>query len=165
MDKSKWEEIRELIVKNSHLTYSQVDELGEICCLKGDPKGLLDYTKKTSIFTNAEGKEALTELELLMRYLEVLGCLDKVIIDFSLARGLDYYTGVIYEANLIDSEEGKLGSIAGGGRYDNLIGSFTNKEIPAIGVSIGIERIFKMLEDKAMKNLRIREKETEVMVI
>lgn len=74
---------------------------------------------------------------------------------------MDYYTGIIYEAELIDEKGGelKLGSIAGGGRYDNLIGSFCNKDIPAIGVSIGIERIFRLLEERS-QNLMIREKET-----
>lgn len=68
----------------------------------------------------------------------------------SLARGLDYYTGMIFEAVLTgeDSSLG-LGSIAGGGRYDNLIGMFSREKIPATGGSIGIERIFNILEEKA----------------
>ena len=66
--------------------------------------------------------------------------------DFSLARGLDYYTGLIYEAVLTGSDRG---SIAGGGRYDGLVGMFSGKNIPAVGVSIGIERIFAILERKA----------------
>lgn len=65
-----------------------------------------------------------------------------------MARGLDYYTGLIYECVLTD---GRLGSIAGGGRYDNLIGMFSGKQIPAIGVSIGIERVFTILEEKAIR--------------
>jgi histidyl-tRNA synthetase len=65
--------------------------------------------------------------------------------DLSLARGLDYYTGLIYEAVLTDSD--KFGSIAGGGRYDDLLGMFSSKSIPAVGVSIGIERVFNILEE------------------
>jgi histidyl-tRNA synthetase len=83
-------------------------------------------------------------MELLCRYLEALECIDNVEIDFSLARGLDYYTGLIYEAVLTDHD--KVGSIAGGGRYDGLVGMFSGKNIPAVGVSIGIERIFSILE-------------------
>lgn len=66
-----------------------------------------------------------------------------------MARGLDYYTGLIYEVVLTSGD--KLGSIAGGGRYDGLIGMFSGKQIPAIGVSIGIERVFAILEEKALK--------------
>lgn len=78
--------------------------------------------------------------------MRVLGCYDSIILDLSLARGLDYYTGVIYEAVLID--ETGIGSIASGGRYDQLIGMFSNKQIPAVGISIGIERLFVIIEEK-----------------
>lgn len=75
-----------------------------------------------------------------------MGCIDHIVFDFSLARGLDYYTGLIYEAVLTDTD--RLGSIAGGGRYDGLVGMFSGKDIPSIGVSIGIERVFAILEEK-----------------
>lgn len=67
--------------------------------------------------------------------------------DTSLARGLDYYTGMIFEG-VLQGEDALygIGSIAGGGRYDNLIGMFSNKPIPSTGGSIGIERIFSILE-------------------
>jgi histidyl-tRNA synthetase len=84
-------------------------------------------------------------MELLFTYCEAMGCLDNILFDFSLARGLDYYTGLIYEAVLTDTD--RVGSIAGGGRYDGLVGMFSGKDIPAIGVSIGIERVFSILEE------------------
>ncbi len=59
---------------------------------------------------------------------------------------MDYYTGVIYEAVLTD--ENQLGSIASGGRYDELIGMFSNNQIPSLGISIGIERLFVILEER-----------------
>lgn len=72
-------------------------------------------------------------------------------LDTSLARGLDYYTGMIFEAVIVGGEEAKLGlgSIAAGGRYDNLIGRFSSNLIPAAGGSLGIERIFNILEKRA----------------
>lgn len=78
----------------------------------------------------------------------MLGGLKHIEFDLSLARGLDYYTGMIFEA--IEGEGTNVGSIAGGGRYDNLIAkmSGTDKNIPATGGSIGIERIFTILEKK-----------------
>ena len=101
-------------------------------------------------------------MELLFTYCEAMGCLDNISFDFSLARGLDYYTGLIYECVLTDTD--RLGSIAGGGRYDNLIGMFSGKQIPAIGVSIGIERVFSILEEKALKEQNVRATRTQVMV-
>jgi len=82
---------------------------------------------------------------ILFEYCEAMGCLDHLSFDFSLARGLDYYTGLIYEAVLTDTD--RVGSIAGGGRYDGLVGMFAGKPIPSAGVSIGIERVFAILEE------------------
>lgn len=75
---------------------------------------------------------------------------------------IDYYTGLIYETVLTDTD--KVGSISGGGRYDNLVGMFSGKQIPAVGVSIGIERIFNILEEKYKNSPDIRSVETEVFV-
>lgn len=101
-------------------------------------------------------------MELLFTYLEQMEVLDRISFDFSLARGLDYYTGLIYEGVLL--EEGKVGSIAGGGRYDELVGMFSQNNIPAIGVSIGIERVFAILEEKTKNDPKIRKCETQVLV-
>lgn len=79
----------------------------------------------------------------LFSYFESYGCLKNISFDLSLARGLDYYTGVIFEAVMNDYE---VGSVVGGGRYDNLIGMFSNSQIPATGGSIGIERIFTAMQ-------------------
>jgi len=91
-----------------------------------------------------------------------MGVLDKISFDFSLARGLDYYTGVIYEAVLTDTD--RVGSISGGGRYDGLIGMFSGKNIPSVGGSVGIERIFNILEEKALKEGEVRATETQIVV-
>ncbi len=80
----------------------------------------------------------------LFNYLKAMKRLTKVSFDMSLARGLDYYTGVIYEIVLTDKTS-ELGSISGGGRYDNLIGMFSQHQIPAVGGSLGIERLFTIL--------------------
>lgn len=86
-------------------------------------------------------------MQKLFTYLAAMKRIDKVSFDLSLARGLDYYTGVIYEIVLTDKTT-ELGSISGGGRYDNLIGMFCQHQIPAVGGSLGIERLFTILESK-----------------
>ena len=86
--------------------------------------------------------------------------LTDVSFDMSLARGLDYYTGVILEAALIG---GEVGSIAGGGRYDNLVGMFSKTNIPCVGATFGIERVFALLETRA-KQSALRTSPTQVYV-
>ena len=94
----------------------------------------------------------------------------------SLARGLDYYTGVIYEAilNSVDIPSSKedenvgVGSIAGGGRYDDLVGMFAQKgvKIPCVGFSIGVERVYSILKHKAsMAEKKPRHIDTDVYVV
>ena len=91
--------------------------------------------------------QAMRDLHTLFSYLQAMGTLQYVSFDLSLARGLDYYTGVIYEAVLLDGTS-QLGSIAAGGRYDNLVGMFGG-QTPCVGVSVGIERVFTIMEQRA----------------
>ena len=97
----------------------------------------------------------------LFTYLKAMKRLDKVSFDLSLARGLDYYTGIIYEIVLTDKKT-ELGSISGGGRYDNLIGMFCQHQIPAVGGSLGIERLFTILEAKYQD--KVKQNDCEVLV-
>lgn len=97
----------------------------------------------------------VAEVHTLFKYLEALRIEDYCLFDPSLARGLDYYTGMIFEGVLQgkDATYG-IGSIAGGGRYDNLIGMFSRNPIPSVGGCIGIERIFNILEERAKEEKR-----------
>lgn len=90
-------------------------------------------------------KEPLRKLATIIEY-AYQQCPDtKFVIDFSIARGLDYYTGMIFETNL--TSIAGFGSICSGGRYDNLVGIFSNKTVPAVGLSIGLDRLFSALEE------------------
>jgi histidyl-tRNA synthetase len=112
---------------------------------------LIERLEKDALFMENERAAAgLHEMKLLLKYLGIFNTLDNVSFDLSLARGLDYYTGVIYEAVVMD--EAGVGSIAGGGRYDELVGMFAqskNVKIPCVGFSIGVERIYSILKSKA----------------
>jgi histidyl-tRNA synthetase len=92
---------------------------------------------------------AMEDLRILFEYLEAMDKLKFISFDLSLARGLDYYTGVIYEAVCM-SGNAQVGSIGGGGRYDNLVSMFqeAGKQTPCVGVSVGIERVFTLMEAK-----------------
>ena len=97
---------------------------------------------------NQNAVQGLNELQLLSSYCQQLLIGQFVSYDMSLARGLDYYTGVIYEAVFVGGHKLEVGSVAAGGRYDGLVGMFDakNRVVPCVGVSIGVERLFSIME-------------------
>ena len=138
------------------LTEEMCAKLEKFVQYKGKPWEMLQRLKDEKVFEgHKEGEETIKEMETLFSYLDAMKLLDFISFDFSLARGLDYYTGVIYEAVLTDTN--RVGSISGGGRYDGLIGMFSGKSIPSVGGSIGIERIFNILEENAAGSVRATE--------
>jgi len=148
LDKEPWETVKDELINMKGLTEEMCSKLEKFVQYKGQPWEMLQRLKDEKVFAgHEEGEECLREMELLFTYLDSMKVIDKILFDFSLARGLDYYTGVIYEAVLTDTD--RVGSISGGGRYDGLIGMFSGKNIPSVGGSIGIERIFNILEEKA----------------
>jgi histidyl-tRNA synthetase len=104
-------------------------------------------SEMASIVAQTEaGKGGMAELEIIRDSLSAYGVPeDNYMFDFSLARGLDYYTGPVFETIV---KEPKIGSITGGGRYDNLIGLFSKNTIPATGSSFGLERLVTVMEEK-----------------
>ena len=102
--------------------------------------------------SSAEGLKGLDELEELFGYIEAAGIRTATEIDLSLARGLNYYTGAIFEVKALDWQ---IGSICGGGRYDNLTGIFGLPDMSGVGVSFGADRIYDVLKglDKFPKDL------------
>ena len=163
LDKEEWEQVRTELINVKGVTEEQADKLKTFVVLKDKPKILLEKLLTMKEFLeNEKGKKALDEMTLLIDYLQILDVEKYCTFDLSLARGLDYYTGLIYETVLTDTDE--VGSISGGGRYDNLIGMFSGKQIPAVGVSIGIERIFNILEKHYKNDDSLRSTYTEVLV-
>jgi histidyl-tRNA synthetase len=89
--------------------------------------------------------EAIGELRTLLDIAAELGvALDRVLVDPTLARGLGYYTGPVFEAEVT---EPKIGSISGGGRYDGLVGIFSKRQVPAVGLSLGLDRLVVVMEE------------------
>lgn len=108
---------------------------------------------KKEVEGNLEGEDGVKELEAILKFLGLYDAAKdaKVIVDFSLVRGLDYYTGPIFEISIPD---GGVGSVAGGGRYDGLIGLYSAQPLPATGISLGIERIIEVMKAKGMLKQR-----------
>eukprot|EP01112_Ceratiomyxa_fruticulosa_P013061 TRINITY_DN3652_c0_g5_i2.p1 TRINITY_DN3652_c0_g5~~TRINITY_DN3652_c0_g5_i2.p1 ORF type:complete len:503 (+),score=133.89 TRINITY_DN3652_c0_g5_i2:447-1955(+) len=164
LDKTPWEEVRVEMVETKGLDPQVADRIKQFVDIKGTPRDTWNKLQQEGTCkTNADASKALEEMAILFDFLECFGVLDRLEFDLSLARGLDYYTGIIYEA-VLESGTERLGSIAAGGRYDKLVGMYGNKDIPAVGFSVGIERVFSILYENAKKQGAIRENETEVFV-
>ena len=163
LDKEPWDKVEKELIEVKGITKEQAEKLKSFVNLKDKPKILLDkLMQMKELIENEKGKKALNEMSILIDYLQILDVEKYCTFDLSLARGLDYYTGLIYETVLTDTNE--VGSISGGGRFDNLIGMFSGKQIPAVGVSIGIERIFNILEKHYKNDDTLRSTYTDVLV-
>ena len=181
LDKTPWEEVRREMTEEKGLEGDVADRIGEYAVQKGGRELLEKLQKDEKLMANETAKAGITDMDLLFTYLESFSVLDRISLDMSLARGLDYYTGVIYEvitegsapqtsegqklqstakkeskpnkhASNIDGEEDRsndptvgVGSVAAGGRYDNLVSMFSGKQqIPCVGISFGVDRIFSI---------------------
>ncbi len=123
------------------------DKILQVLGIEGSNKVRL--SKLTDLLKNNKaGMAGIKEMEDLLSYLKMLEVPEKqILFDLYLARGLDYYTGPIYETVV---DEPRIGSITGGGRYDNLIGLFSGQNQPATGSSIGLERIITVMDELKM---------------
>jgi histidyl-tRNA synthetase len=161
------------MVDEKALDPAVADKIGEYVKLKGGREVITQLLEMPEITGNASAKQGCEEMALLCNYLEIFDVLPALSVDMSLARGLDYYTGVIYEVvtegsapsaskadvakkvkkekKSADPDEDRsndptlgVGSVAAGGRYDELVGMFSGKPIPCVGISFGVDRIFSI---------------------
>ena len=138
-----------------------IEKLLPLLQIEGDPATVLNALSE-QLSDSEVAREGITELEELNGYLTTLGVPDEFYrVNVSMVRGLEYYTGPIYETVV---EEPKIGSITGGGRYDELIGSFSRQGYPATGTSFGIERIIDVMEEFDMFPAAVGKTVTQVLV-
>ncbi|KAI9320413.1 histidyl-tRNA synthetase [Dichotomocladium elegans] len=171
LDKLSWDQVKREMIDDRGIDASIAERIGEYVKLKGGRELLENLAQDPLLQQNTMAVQGVADMKLLFEFLEALGIEDKMCIDLSLARGLDYYTGVIYEAVTPQSGADGVGSVAAGGRYDDLVGmlSGVNKKgkpslkVPCVGVSLGVERIFSIL--MAKQGQQIKTKDTEVLVI
>ncbi|XP_055301284.1 histidine--tRNA ligase, cytoplasmic-like isoform X2 [Sitodiplosis mosellana] len=158
LDKLPWAEVRKEMVNEKGLTEDVADNIGQYIQQLGHAELMEKLMQDELLNKYPSSLQGLQDLKLLLKHCNLLGIQNDVIFDLSLARGLDYYTGVIFEAVLKDKNDKdareSIGSIAAGGRYDDLIGMFDAKghSVPCVGVSIGVERIFSILQSKMVKD-------------
>ncbi len=120
-------------------------QLLESLSITGSPESILDETEKTLI-NSTEGLAGLKALKELIEYANSFGFAEYIVVELNLARGLDYYTGPVFEVLAEGYED--YGSIAGGGRYDGIINLMGGSSTPATGISFGIDRLIPLIETK-----------------
>ncbi|KAK1968923.1 histidyl-tRNA synthetase [Colletotrichum sublineola] len=198
LDKLPWADVRKEMTEEKGLDEEVADKIGEWVVQKGKQDLLRKLQRDDKLSANASMKAGMADLELLFNYLDAFGALDRVSFDLSLARGLDYYTGVIYEVvtegsapavtpdaddktvkskkkskskdkddeDRSDDPSVGVGSVAAGGRYDNLVGMFSGKtQIPCVGVSFGIERIFSITKARMQAESEAPQSTVDVFVM
>ncbi len=124
-----------------------VSRLLRLIDVSGSPLAMIE-SLRPEVEHLPEGRAALDDLAEVFEYTALMGVSpEQVSFDLSLVRGLSYYTGTIYETVLTDTASAQLGSLGGGGRYDQLIGQFTGRDLPCVGISFGVERILDGLRE------------------
>jgi histidyl-tRNA synthetase len=193
LDKMPWEDVRKEMTEEKGLDPEVADKIGIYVQKKGGRDLLDDLKTMSELTSNASFAAGLADMELLIDYLEVFNVMPVLSFDLSLARGLDYYTGVIYEvvteasappggksakkgpkppknddpdADRSNDDSIGVGSIAAGGRYDELVGMFANSakgRIPCVGISFGVDRIFSITKARMTQEVRGNEVDVYVM--
>lgn len=127
-----------------NLTKTTIDKIKAYLEISGENQDRINQCQK--IFKGVKvAEEGIDELRKILAYLEAMGIPSQFVsIDFSIARGLDYYTGPVFETILLEAPQ--YGSVFGGGRYNDLVKRFTGQELPATGVSLGVDRLFSALD-------------------
>ena len=163
LDKIGPEKVKNILVEDFAVSESDADEILKFIAIKGSNEEVLaaleGYTGKNEMFD-----QGLSELNTVVKYLADFGVpAENFAVDLTIARGLDYYTGTVYETTLLDHPE--IGSVCSGGRYDNLAEYYTNKQLPGVGISIGLTRLFYVLEEQGYLNDQLLTAPADALVL
>ena len=150
LDKIGPDKVRALLTDEVGVSAENADEILKFIAITGGNDQVLSalegYTGRNETFD-----VGLDQLRTVVKYLSAFGVpAENFAVDLTIARGLDYYTGTVYETTLLDHPE--IGSVCSGGRYDNLAAYYTDKQLPGVGISIGLTRLFYVLGEQGMLN-------------
>ena len=164
LDKIGAAQVKELLMAEEiGLNAEQAGEIMRFIAINGSNAEVLQalegYRGRHPLFD-----EGLDELTTVARYLAAFGVPeDHFKVDLTIARGLDYYTGTVYETTMLDHPE--IGSICSGGRFDNLAEYYTDKKLPGVGISIGLTRLFFVLEDQGYLNDQLNTAPADALIL
>ena len=163
LDKIGSEKVRTLLTSECGLAEEQAEEILKFIAISGSNSEVLNalegYRGRSEVFD-----QGLDELGTMVRYLGEFGVpAENFAVDLTIARGLDYYTGTVYETTLLDHPE--IGSVCSGGRYDNLAEYYTDRQLPGVGISIGLTRLFYVLGEQGMLNPELPTAPADVLIL
>ena len=164
LDKIGAEKVRDLLTaEDIGLTEDQAGEILTFISIQGSNQQVLSalesYRGRNKVFD-----QGLDELHTVVKYLSAFGVPEKnFAVDLTIARGLDYYTGTVYETTMLDHPE--IGSVCSGGRYDNLAEYYTDKQLPGVGISIGLTRLFYVLQEQGMLNEALNSAPADALIL
>ncbi len=163
LDKIGPDKVRALLLEDCGLTGDQAAEILKFIAITGSNADVLaaleGYAGRHELFD-----QGLSELKTVTAYLADFGVPEEnFAVDLTIARGLDYYTGTVYETTLLDHPE--IGSVCSGGRYDNLAEYYTDRQLPGVGISIGLTRLFYVLGEQGMLNPDLPTAPADVLVL
>ena len=164
LDKIGPEKVKAILMDEEiALSEEQASEILKFIAITGTNEEVLaaleGYQNRNEVFD-----EGLTELNTVVKYLAAFGVpAENFAVDLTIARGLDYYTGTVYETTLLDHPE--IGSVCSGGRYDNLAEYYTDKQLPGVGISIGLTRLFYVLGEQGMLNPDLPTAPADVLIL
>ena len=162
-DKIGANEVRRILMDELHMFSHKADDVMDFMAISGTATevmyGLERYKGMDETFDLG-----FEELKSVVKYLGDFGVPEEnFAIDLSIARGLDYYTGTVYETEMCDHPE--IGSVCSGGRYDDLAGYYTDKKLPGVGISIGLTRLFYVLNEQGLLSEETVSSPADVLVI
>ena len=162
-DKIGANEVRRILMDELHMFSHKADDVMDFMAISGTVEevmyGLERYKGMDETFDLG-----FEELKSVVKYLGDFGVPEEnFAIDLSIARGLDYYTGTVYETEMCDHPE--IGSVCSGGRYDDLAGYYTDKKLPGVGISIGLTRLFYVLNEQGLLSEETVSSPADVLVI
>ena len=163
LDKIGPDKVRGLLAGELGLTEEAAGDILRFIAITGSNQEVLTalegYRGRNEVFDTG-----LTELETVVKYLAAFGVPEEnFAVDLTIARGLDYYTGTVYETTLLDHPE--IGSVCSGGRYDNLAEYYTDRQLPGVGISIGLTRLFYVLGEQGMLNPQLPTAPADVLIL
>ena len=163
LDKIGAEKVRTLLVDECGVSADSADEILKFIAITGGNEQVLaaleSYRGRSEVFD-----EGLDQLNTVVKYLSAFGVpAENFAVDLTIARGLDYYTGTVYETTLLDHPE--IGSVCSGGRYDNLAEYYTDRQLPGVGISIGLTRLFYVLGEQGLLNPDLPTAPADVLIL
>jgi len=163
LDKIGAEKVKGILLTDCSLTEAQADEILKFIAITGSNAEVIaaldGYAGRNDLFDMG-----LEELKAVCRNLSAFGVPEaNFAVDLTIARGLDYYTGTVYETTLLDHPE--IGSVCSGGRYDNLAGYYIEKQLPGVGISIGLTRLFYVLDEQGLLNPELPSAPADALVL